>query len=99
VPDLLKFVPLFDWDRCKTARRELVNAFMSSSWKAGDLALTACRCGDVAKILKRVASSYRGEEYLARIESDLGRLNDDDRRVVERAIAEIRSDRSYKFDW
>ena len=99
VPDLLKVFPFFDWDRCKTARRELVDAFMSSSWHAGDLALTACRCGEVARILKRVIKSYGGEEYLARIENDLGRLNDDGRSVVMRTIAEIRSDRSYKFDW
>lgn len=99
VPDLLKFVPFLDWDRCKTARRELVNAFMSSSWKAGDLALTACRCGDVAKILKRVAKSYGGEDYLVRMENDLDRLNDGERRLVMSTIAEIRSDTSYKFDW
>lgn len=99
VPDLLKFVPFFDWDRCKSARHELVDAFMSSSWNAGDLALAACRCGDVRRILKRVAKSYGGEEYLARIENDLGRLNDDERRMVKHTIAEIRSDTSYKFDW
>lgn len=99
VPDLLKFVPFFDWDRCKTARHELVDAFMSSSWSAGDLALTACRCDDVAKILKQVAKSYSGEEYLARIENDLGRLNDDGRDVVKRTIAEIRSDKSYRPYW
>jgi hypothetical protein len=99
VPDLLKFVPFLDWDRCKTARRELVSAFISSSWKAGDLALTACRCGDVAKILKRVANSYGGEDYLVRMENDLDRLNDGERRLVMSTIAEIRSDTSYKFDW
>lgn len=98
VPDLLKFVPFFDWDRCKAARHELVQAFMSSTWKAGDLALTACRCGDVAKIFKRVASSSGGEEYLTRIENDLDRLDTDDRRLVMRMIAEIRSDRHYKFE-
>lgn len=98
VPDLLKFVPFFDWDRCKAARQELVEAFMSSTWKAGDLALTACRCGDVAKILKRVASSSGGEEYLTRIESDLDRLDNNGRRLVMRTIAEIRSDRHYKFE-
>lgn len=99
VPDLLKFVPFFDWDRCKTARNELVNAFILSSWNAGDLALTACRCGDVAKILKRVANSYGGEEYLARIENDLGRLDDDARRFVKRLVAEIRADKSFKAGW
>lgn len=93
VPDLLKFVPFFDWDRCKAARHELVEAFMSSTWKAGDLALTACRCGDVAKILKRVASSSGGEEYLTRIEGDLERLDNNGQRLIMRTIAEIRSDR------
>lgn len=99
VPDLLKFVPFYDWDRCKTARREIVDAFMSSSWRPGDLALTALRCGDVAKILRRVAKSYRGAEYLAQIENDLGRLKDDGRRTLKRTIASIRSDRSRQFDW
>lgn len=99
VPDLLKFVPFFDWDRCKTARSELVNTFMSSSWKAGDLALTACRCGDADKILKRVARSNGGEAYLARIENDLGRLDENCQRFVKRLIAEIRADKSYKVGW
>lgn len=98
VPDLFKFVPFLDWDRCKTARRELVDAFMSSSWRAGDLALTAYRCNDVTKILEQVAKSYGGLKYLKLIENDLGRLNDNDRRVVARNISDIRSDSGSKFD-
>jgi len=98
LPDLLKFVPFLDWDRCKTARRELVDAFMSSSWRAGDLALTAYRCSDVAKILEQVAKSFGGQKYLALIESDLGRLNDNCRRMVEQKISDISSGRGYKFD-
>lgn len=98
VPDLMKFVPFFDWDRCKAARQELVEAFMSSTWKAGDLALTAYRCGDVTKILKRVASSNGGEEYLTRIDNDLSRLDNNGRHLVMRTIAEIRSDKHYKFE-
>lgn len=44
VPDLLKFVPFFDWDRGKAARRELVDAFLAApAWHPRDLALTACR--------------------------------------------------------
>lgn len=93
VPDLLNIFSFFDWDRCKTARRELVGAFMSSSWHAGDLALTAFRCHDIARILKLVAKSNGGEEYLARIEKDQYRLSDDDRGVVMRTIAEVRSGR------
>ncbi|OIR12501.1 hypothetical protein GALL_62000 [mine drainage metagenome] len=90
VPDLLKFIPFFDWDRCKTARHELVRAFMSSKWKAGDLALTAVRCRDLDKILKRVAKSIGGEEYLTCIENDLDRLEGSSRGLVELTIASIR---------
>ncbi|WP_152615239.1 hypothetical protein [Janthinobacterium lividum] len=97
VSDFLKFVPLLDWDRSKIARHELVDAFMSSSWRAGDLALIACRCDDVAKVLKRVAGSYGGKEYLERIEKDLGRLGENSQRLVKRTLAEIRSGKPYKF--
>ncbi|MHC8364044.1 GAP1-N1 domain-containing protein [Pseudomonas sp. LS2P72] len=96
VPDLLKIFPFFDWDRCKAARIELVDAFMSSSWRAGDLAATACRCGDVAKILKQVAGSHGGEKYLTRIENDLDRLDDGGRHLIKNTAAQIRAEKSYK---
>lgn len=96
VPELLKFIPFFDWDRCKTARHELVSAFMSSSWKAGDLALIACRCKDIPKILMGVSRSYGGEDYLMRIKNDLGRLDADDRRRVEHFIDKFRAGKSHK---
>lgn len=100
VPDSLNFLfSFFDWDRCKAARKELVNTFMSSSWRAGDLALTACRCNDVTKILKQVAKSYGGEEYLARIENDLGRLDDGSRNLIKRSITEILAGKSSKASW
>lgn len=99
VPDLLKFVPFFDWDRCKSARRELVSAFMSSAWAPGDLALTACRCGEVGKILRRTAKSYGGDTYIGRVMDDIWRLPADCRDTVEETILAIRSARSLKYDW
>ncbi|WP_219847062.1 hypothetical protein [Burkholderia multivorans] len=99
VPDLLRFVPFLDWDRCKAARKELVSAFMSSSWSPGHLAFTACRCSDIARILRRTAKASGGEAYLGRIASDLARVPDDCRKSVEETIASIRSDRSSKYDW
>lgn len=89
IPELMKFLFFIDWDRCKTARNELVYIFMSSIWEPGDLALTACRCGELIKILKRVAQSYNGDKYLARIEQDLNRLNDSDRVVVQNLITDL----------
>lgn len=92
VPDLLKFVPFVDWDRCKSARHELVSAFLASSaWAPGDLALTSCRCGDIGKIFRRVANSYGGDAYLNRVLSDLGYLQAECRSAVEKAISNIRS--------
>ncbi|MBB1527390.1 hypothetical protein BV924_07970 [Pectobacterium odoriferum] len=89
LPERLNIFFFFDWDRCKIARNELVEIFMSSSWNAGDLALTACRCDEVSKILKRVAQSYEGKKYLSKIENDLDRLDDGSKVHVKRVIAQL----------
>lgn len=99
VPDLLKFIPFLDWDRCKAARQELVSAFLLSSWAPGDLALTACRCNDLGKILRRTAKSYGGDRYIGRVEADLSRLPDGCRKPAAQIISSIRSDWSSKLDW
>ncbi|WP_339496834.1 GAP1-N1 domain-containing protein [Pseudomonas sp. EA_15y_Pfl1_P101] len=93
VPDLLKFVPFVDWDRCKSARNELVDVFISSSWAPVDLAITACRCSEVERILNRVAKSKDGENYIKKIESDLERLDDEQRRSVRYTISQIKHKR------
>jgi hypothetical protein len=98
-PELKTLFFYFDWDRCKTARNEIVRAFMLSSWRPGNLAIIACRCGDMAKIFKQVARSYGGEEYLIRIKNDLSQLADDDRNQVKNLITEILADKSSEFSW
>ena len=98
VPDLFKFFTFFDWDRCKAARRELVDAFMSSSWPPSDLALTACRTKEVAKILRRVGKRYGGNNYLERITSELGRLPNGCRSMVENELIRIRKDFIYDIE-
>jgi len=93
VPSLFKFVPFFDWDRCKAARRELVETFLSSeTWRPCDLALTACRASDVTKILRRVARSYRGKSYISRVAADLKMLPGSYRNQVKQTILNIQSD-------
>ncbi|MER9651428.1 hypothetical protein [Mesorhizobium sp. M0199] len=99
VPELFKFIPFLDWDRCKAARHELVDAFMSSSWPPRNLALTACRTKEVTKILRRAAKQHRGEAYIERIAADVGALPEGCRKPVENAIAQIRSNPSLKYDW
>ena len=94
IPEIMRFFYFFDWDRCKTARNELVSAFMSSSsWKPGDLALTAFRCHDVVKVFKQIANSYHGDKYLVRIENDLGNINEDEKIIIKKIISELLSDK------
>ena len=89
VPDLFKFITFFDWDRCKAARHELVDAFMSSSWPPLDLALTACRTKEVTKILRRVGKRHGGSNYLGRIISEISDLPMDCRLVITSELTEI----------
>ena len=92
-------IPFMDWDRCKAARRELVVAFMSSSWPPRDLALTACRTNEVARIIRRVAKQHDGEAYIKRIASDVGKLPKGCRNAVDNAISEVLTNPSAKYDW
>lgn len=93
VSDLFKFITFFDWDRCKAARHELVDAFMSSSWPPSDLALTACRTKEVSKILRRVGKRYGGKNYLERIMFETEKLPTDCRSMIENELMGIRYNR------
>ena len=90
VPELFKFIPFLDWDRCKAARHELVDAFISSKWPPRDLALTACRANELDKILRRVVKHYAGGDYLKRISRESRSLPTSCRKSVEKAIRHIR---------
>jgi hypothetical protein len=94
VPDLLRFIPFLDWDRCKSARKELVDTFMmASAWAPEDLALTAFLCLDLDRILGRVAESHGGDQYLAHILAGSQRLPDGPRAATEATIGRLREAR------
>lgn len=99
LPNVFKMVSFFDWDRCKAARHELVDAFLSSSWPASDLALTACRCNEVTRILRRTAKSSGGESYIDRIGAELNRLPAACRQATGEAMSALRTDWPVKYDW
>lgn len=72
----LGLLPLpYDIDKRKDARRALVEAFLSSTWRPGDLALAAHRAGVLPKIAGRLRAINRGD-YLARVVQDLRSRND-----------------------
>lgn len=64
---------------------------MSSSWPPHDLALTACRTDEVAKIMRRVAKQYDGEAYINRIASDVGKLPEGCRTAGGRSLSRFKA--------
>ena len=84
-------------DQAKTARRELVDAFLRSNWPPADLMLTTMAVGVEQKALKRVSRAHRGDKYIAAIERDSKRLSASERAQVMKALSSFRSSR--KDDW
>ncbi|WP_295551221.1 hypothetical protein [uncultured Pseudacidovorax sp.] len=75
VPDVLKFVPFFDWDKCKSARQALVDAFVGSPlWRPEDFAETICQCPHIERFLECAQRRYRGPEFLDALANSLGSL-------------------------
>lgn len=92
VPDLLRLVPFLDWDKCKAARRELVEVFMNSpSWAPEHFALTAYHCMDMERIFSRTRDSHGGEKYLDLVEANADKLDIACRDAVLAAIHRVRS--------
>jgi hypothetical protein len=91
MPDFLSYMFLFvAWDRCKVARRELVRAFLSSSWRPRDIALAAARAGDADRIIRNIANQDRGSLAIASIEREADSIPDPWKHQVKKAIKDIR---------
>jgi hypothetical protein len=63
-----------DWDRAKSARHELVDAYLYSLWPPADLLLVSIAAGVQGETLHRLAGTHRGRDYLAAIDRDSHRL-------------------------
>ncbi|NSX94029.1 hypothetical protein [Agrobacterium tumefaciens] len=100
VPDLLRFIPFFDWDRCKSARRELVDTFLRSRvWSPADFALAGLYSDDLPRFLRRMAKADDGGRYIACIERDLHSLPNQAQTAVSQAISNLYLDWPAKYDW
>ncbi len=92
VPDLLRFMSFLDWDKCKAARRELVDVFLTSpSWAPEDFALTAYQCMDMDRIFNRMREANGGERYLDLVEANVPKLETTFRDAVVAALHRVRS--------
>lgn len=88
IPDIFRFIPFLDWDRCKAARHELVDAFLSTeAWRPQDFAYTAWRCRDIERFIKRLLKDPRGRAYVRRIEAQLATLPVDAATQLSQSLA------------
>jgi hypothetical protein len=75
---LIPIAIFMDWDKAKSARKDLISAFMNSSWPPSDLLRTASRAGIATKVLQRIRRSHSGEQYLHLLEQDIRQRSDRD---------------------
>lgn len=71
---LLPLSIFIDWDRAKSARHEIVDAYLYSSWPPADLVVTSIAAGIEEETLRRLRDSHRGRDYLRDIDRDSHRL-------------------------
>ncbi|SDC45789.1 hypothetical protein SAMN05444679_103119 [Variovorax sp. CF079] len=94
-PDLFSIFFFSDWDRCRTARKDLIRAFMRSDWRASDIALAAARAEDAATILRLIAERPEGSRVLTGLYADLNSIPVPWRHQVAQALAEISESKDF----
>jgi hypothetical protein len=77
-----------DWDRCKTARRDIVKAFLHSNWPPVDLIKAVEPTGDLDLLFKHLLGDRSGESFLMKVRNDVSKLPMPERTPIEAAIHE-----------
>jgi GTPase-associated protein 1, N-terminal domain type 1 len=85
-PSLLSFL-FTDWDRCKTARKDLVRAFIRSKWPATDLFLATLPTGDLSRVLRNVLRERDGERFMVGLQAKLKSLPKSIQSELEAALS------------
>ena len=86
-PGLFSFF-FVDWDRCKTARKNIVQAFLSSNWPTTDLIKAVEPTGDLRSVLDRLIREPNGESFMSKLRRDVSRLPPLEKKRLEAAINE-----------
>lgn len=80
---------LLDWDKCKSTRQRLIDAFIHSKWRMSDIAIAAVRSGDLVRILSRVARELGGQEVLRSLLTDFTQVPEEVRLSLRAAFKEL----------
>jgi hypothetical protein len=88
--DLMSLMFVFlDWDKCKSARQRLGDAFGHSEWRISDIAIAAVRAGDAVRILGTIARERSGEKVLRDLGADLKQLPEEIRKPIRVALKKL----------
>jgi hypothetical protein len=91
MPGLLSFF-FPDWDRCKTARKNIVQAFLNSHWSTPDLVKAVEPTGDLGRVFKRLLRDRDGASFLTRLQLDVSKLPEPERKRLEKVIGKALND-------
>jgi hypothetical protein len=80
-----------DWDRAKTARDGIVDAFVKSSWEPAELLRAAMDAGITSKVLGYLASTGSGRNYLRKIEQSVSTYPEPVRKQMMTALRKFNS--------
>lgn len=84
-PSLLTFF-FTDWDRCKTARKDLIRAFLRSNWPPSDLIRAVIPTGDLPVVLRMLQNERDSDRFLSALRNDVQRLPLEQRNRIEPAL-------------
>ena len=90
---------IFDWDKCKELRRELVDRFLQSQWPPGDLALAVTEVRLLRKIFKRIMRENGGKRYIKAMLTDLERRTEQNATTLARALRGMLANPSFYEEW
>lgn len=88
--NLSKLFFFIDWDKCKIARKNLVQSFLRSKWPPSDLVRVAYFARDMRRILKDLIDEPGGGEYLNRVKLSSDELEVGCRLEVTRELNRLR---------
>lgn len=97
--DLWKLFGFTDWDKCKTARRDLVRTFLQSKWPPLDFAKAVASTPDPERFFKRLLKEQGGLAYFKRIAGESSKLMPGTRTALNNAAKAIGKNVVYIPEW
>lgn len=98
-PEAAPMFGIFDWDKGKELRRDLIDAFLYAQWPPGDLALATGDVRLLRKVFKRLLRKSGGHQYARAMLADLSSRSSAETRPFAAALADMLDDPGFYEEW